>query len=308
MNEAVGERPEAVVFDVQRFSIHDGPGIRTVVFFKGCALECRWCQNPEGRAHAPELSYHADRCIPGCELCLPSCPVDALVGDMQDRVLWDRCTHCGACVEVCPSKALVMVGERFTAERLLAEVLADQPFYEASGGGVTMSGGEPVLHAKFLQEFLPLAKQAGLHITLETSGEYPFRQLESLLPYTDLILFDVKAGGHERHSQLVGHGELLILANLAQLLAHPQRPEIEVRMPVIPGLNDVEDSVAQLSARLRALGISTLTLLPYNQLWEAKLRHLDTQQVPLGIQSPPDGYYGEVERRFAKHGITARLS
>src|SRR5690606_30375759 len=189
-----------------------------VVFVKGCALECVWCQNPEGRRHAPELSYHADRCIPGCKLCLPSCPEGALVEDMQDRVRWDACTHCGACVEICPSKALVMVGEHWTAQRLLAEVLADKPFYQASGGGLTLSGGEPVLHAKFLREFLPLARQAGLHVAIETSGEYPFALLELLLPWIDLILFDVKAGGHERHLALVGHGERTILANLEQLL------------------------------------------------------------------------------------------
>ncbi len=311
---AEGERdpgcghPEAVVFDVQRFSIHDGPGIRTTVFFKGCALECRWCQNPEGRSHAPELSYHVDRCILGCRLCLPSCPVDALVDDREDRVIWDRCTHCRACTQVCPSKALVMVGERVDAPRLLAEVLADQPFYAASGGGLTLSGGEPVLHAKFLREFLPLAKRAGLHVTLETSGEYPFRLLEPLLPDLDLILFDVKAGGRERHLQLVGRDDALIFANLEQLLGLAARPEVEVRMPVIPGLNDVEDSIARLSARLRALGVSRLTLLPYNHLWEAKLAHLDTQQVPLGIRPASDEHYAEVVRRFAKHGIDARMS
>jgi pyruvate formate lyase activating enzyme len=298
----------AVVFDVQRFSVHDGPGIRTVVFFKGCALECRWCQNPEGRRHAPELSYQVDRCIPGCSLCVPVCPEGALLDRMRERVRWDACTHCGTCVEVCPSKALVMVGEQWSAERLLREVLADQPFYEASGGGVTLSGGEPVLHAKFLLEFLPLAKQAGLHVTLETSGEYPFRLLESLLPYLDLILFDVKAGGHARHLALVGHDDRPILANLEQLLRHPQCPSVEVRMPVIPGLNDVDDSIAQLSANLRAIGVSALTLLPYNQLWEAKLPSLATQQQPLGIHEPPDDYYAAVERRFAEHEISARMS
>ncbi|MFO7563346.1 MAG: glycyl-radical enzyme activating protein [Enhygromyxa sp.] len=299
---------EAIVFDVQRFSIHDGPGIRTVVFFKGCALACVWCQNPEGRRPAPELSYHADRCIPGCRLCLPSCPVDALVDDIQDRVRWDACIHCGACAEVCPSKALVMVGERWTAERLLDEVLADRLFYVHSGGGVTLSGGEPVLHARFLQEFLPLAKRAGLHVAIETSGEYPFRLLESLLPWLDLILFDVKAGGHERHLRLVGHDERPIFANLERLLEHPQRPEVEVRMPVVPGLNDLEDSVAQLCAQLRAIGVESLTLLPYNHFWEAKLRHLDSDQAPLGIVAPRADYYPAIEQRFAAHGITAQMS
>jgi pyruvate formate lyase activating enzyme len=298
---------DAVVFDVQRFSIHDGPGIRTVVFFKGCALDCIWCQNPEGRRHASELSYHADRCIAGCKLCLSSCPEGALLDHIDGRVRWDACTHCGKCVDPCPSQALVMVGEHWSAQRLLREVLADQPFYAASGGGVTMSGGEPVLHAKFLLEFLPLAKQAGLHVALETSGEYPFRLLESLLPYVDLILFDVKAGGRARHLKLVGHDPQPILDNLEQLLWLPERPEVEVRMPVIPGLNDVDESIAKLSAELRARGVETLTLLPYNHFWEAKLPRLATTQAPLGITAPPPTYYADVEQRFASHGIAAHM-
>jgi pyruvate formate lyase activating enzyme len=305
----MSEHPnDAVVFDVQRFSIHDGPGIRTVVFFKGCALECCWCQNPEGRRHAPELSYHDDRCIAGCKLCLPSCPEGALLDRVDARVRWDACTHCGACVDVCPSQALAMVGEHWSAQRLLREVLADQPFYAESGGGVTLSGGEPVLHAKFLLEFLPLAKQAGLHVALETSGEYPFRLLESLLPYVDLILFDVKAGGRERHLQLVGQEQQPILDNLEQLLRLSPRPEVEVRMPVIPGLNDVDDSIAKLSAELRGRGVETLTLLPYNHFWEAKLPRLDTTQAPLGIVAPPPTYYADVERRFASHGMAAHMT
>ena len=312
--------PEAVVFDVQRFSIHDGPGIRTTVFFKGCALDCRWCQNPEGRARRPELSYHADRCLEAgpaqgragepvaCGRCLPACPENALLDRVLDRVRWDACTHCGACVEVCPSRALVQVGERYTAERLLAEVLTDQPFYEASGGGVTLSGGEPVLHAKFLREFLPRARAAGLDLTLETSGQYPFGLLEPLLPELDRVFFDVKAGGRERHLQLVGRDDALIFANLAALLGRPDRPEVEVRMPVIPGLNDGEDSIAQLAARLLALGVTRLTLLPYNHLWEAKLAHLDTHQVPLGVEPQPPEYYEHVAERFAAHGIAAHPS
>lgn len=298
---------DAIVFDVQRFSLHDGPGIRTVVFFKGCGLDCKWCQNPEGRRHAPELSYHVDRCIPGCRLCVETCPEGALLDRMEGRVRWDACTHCAVCVEHCPSNALAMVGEAWSADRLLAEVLADRPFYAASGGGVTLSGGEPVLHAAFLAEFLPKAKQAGLHVVLETSGQYRFDVLEPLLPHIDLVLFDVKAGGRERHLQLVGHGDEQIRSNLAKLLAHTPRPNVEVRMPVIPGLNDVDDSIDRLCVQLRELGVERLTLLPYNAMWEAKLAHLDTPRAALGLRSPEPGYYEEVERRFAARGVHASM-
>jgi pyruvate formate lyase activating enzyme len=299
---------DAVVFDVQRFSIHDGPGIRTVVFFKGCALDCKWCQNPEGRRFAPELSYHADRCIPGCTLCLDVCPEDAILNQIEGRVRWDACTHCAECVDVCPSRALVMVGEAWSAERLLAEVLVDEPFYRQSGGGLTLSGGEPVLHTRFLAEFLPKAKQAGLHVTLETSGEYRFEALEVLLPYLDLIFYDVKAGGRERHLQLVGHPDEQIRDNLRKLLAREPRPEVEVRMPVVPGLNDVDESLDILCRQLRELGVEELTLLPYNHLWEAKLAHLDTSRVALGLRPPEPEYYEALEGRFADRGVQARLS
>lgn len=298
---------EAIVFDVQRFSLHDGPGIRTVVFFKGCGLDCKWCQNPEGRRHTPELSYHAARCIAGCRLCVASCLEAALLDRMQDRVRWDACTHCGACVEPCPSNALVMVGEAWSADRLLAEVLADRTFYDSSRGGVTLSGGEPVLHAAFLLEFLPKAKQAGLHVVLETSGQYRFDVLEPLLPFIDRVLFDVKAGGRERHLQLVGHGDEQIRSNLAKLLAHTPRVDVEVRMPVIPGLNDVEDSVDRLCVQLRELGVEQLTLLPYNAMWEAKLGSIDTPRSALGVREPEPTYYAAVERRFADRGVQARM-
>ncbi|PRP97615.1 4-hydroxyphenylacetate decarboxylase activating enzyme [Enhygromyxa salina] len=294
----------AVVFDVQRFSIHDGPGIRTVVFFKGCALACRWCQNPESRRAQPELAYHADRCLPGCRLCVSVCPEGAILDRMNERVRWDACTHCGACVDTCPSDALVMVGEQWTVERLLDAVLADRHFYEASGGGVTLSGGEPVLASDFLSAFLPRAKQAGLHLTLETSGHYPFALLEPLLPELDLILFDVKAGGRERHLDLVGHDNHQVLANLERLLARDSGPELELRMPVVPGLNDGDASLDQLCATLRGLGVERLTLLPYNHLWEAKLARLDTKQTALGISPPAKDYYRALEQRFAARGVT----
>ena len=299
---------EAVVFDVQRFSVHDGPGIRTVVFFKGCGLDCRWCQNPEGRRATPELSYRVDRCIPGCRECVDSCPVAAIADRVADRIDWSACTHCGECVEPCPSGALEQVGQRWTPEALLEAVLADMPFYRRSGGGLTLSGGEPVLHAPFLARFLPLAKAAGLHVVLETGGQVRFDQLEPLLGWIDRVLFDVKAGGRARHRSLVGHTDEQILANLRALLERGAAgPEVEVRMPVVPGLNDGDESVAGIAARLRELGRLELTLLPYNDLWEAKLPHLDTPRAALGIRARPRADYDELIERFAGHGILARM-
>ena len=311
MSEVSLHPDQAVVFDVQRFSVHDGPGIRTVVFFKGCHLECVWCQNPEGKRHAPELAYHADRCISGCTACVDAvCPEGAILDRMQERVDWSKCTHCGKCAEVCPSTALTIVGALWSAQALLDEVLADRSFYEVSGGGLTLSGGEPVLHGRFLREFLPLAKQAGLHVTIETSGEYPFELIEALLPYLDLIYFDVKAGGGERHLQLVGKPIERIDANLQALLQRAEQggPPVEVRMPVVPGLNDVPDSLAKLAARLHGLGVSKLTLLPYNHLWEAKLTYLDSHEQALGLRVDDPQVYDRVIADLAGHGVQADMA
>ncbi len=308
MSEASEHPDRAIVFDVQRACVHDGPGLRTVVFFKGCSLACVWCQNPEGRRHAPELAYYENRCVPGCSLCVDVCPELALREQMHDRVDWSRCTHCGLCESVCPSGALTMVGRAMSADELLAEVSADAPFYAATGGGITLSGGEPILHAAFLRRFLPAAKRAGLHVAIETGGNYPFELLEPLLPEIDLILFDVKAGTSTRHHSLTGHGNERVLANLRRLIELRKQGgdfDLEVRMPVIPTLNATDESVDEIAACLRALGVDHLTLLPYNAMWEAKLPHLASEQAPLGIRPQP-GLEDALVERFGGHGIVAR--
>ncbi|MFV8755048.1 glycyl-radical enzyme activating protein [Nannocystaceae bacterium ST9] len=301
----------AIVFDIQRACIHDGPGLRTVVFFKGCALDCRWCQNPEGRDPKPELAYYEERCLPGCTTCLSSCPHDALHDRVAGRVDWSACVHCGACVEVCPTNALVSVGRTWTAEALLAEVAADRSFFAASGGGVTLSGGEPALHAEFLREFLPAAKQAGLDLAIETAGNVPWSHYEAILPWIDRVLYDVKVGDHARHLALTGHDDVRVLDNLRRLIERREagaKFELEVRMPVVPGLNTDDAALAGLARSLRELEVATLGLLPYNHLWEAKLPRLSGDRPALGIRPQPPEYYAELIARFAAQGITATMA
>ena len=297
--------PSATIFDVQRFSIHDGPGIRTVVFFKGCSLACRWCQNPEAKNAAPEIAYYADRCVEGCTRCEAACDRGAIGDTREARVDLDRCNFCGACSDLCPSGALQRVGTAWSADALLAEVSKDRDFYEVSGGGITLSGGEPVLHVGFLQEFLPLTRGQGLHVAIETAGAYPFAVLESLLPLLDLVLFDLKVLDARRHLQLTGRDNRAILENLQQLVA--RRVPLEVRMPVVPDHNTDARNVAATARRLEELGVASITLLPYNHLWEAKLTHLGCEQRPLGIRPPDDEFYATLRRDFARHGIATRV-
>jgi len=296
--------PSATIFDIQRFSIHDGPGIRTVVFFKGCSLACRWCQNPEAMNAAPEIAYYADRCIEGCTRCEAACDRAAIGRKREERIDFVRCNACGACSDLCPSGALQRVGIVASADALLAEVSKDRDFYEASGGGITLSGGEPVLHVGFLQEFLPLARSQGLHVAIETAGAYPFAVLESLLPLLDLVLFDLKVFDTRRHVQLTGRDNRAILENLERLVA--LRVPLEVRMPVVPEHNTDARNVAATARCLEELGVASITLLPYNHLWEAKLAHLGGRQGPLGIRPPDDDFYATLCQDFARHGITAR--
>ncbi|MCK6555114.1 glycyl-radical enzyme activating protein [Candidatus Binatia bacterium] len=297
--------PVATVFDIQRFSIHDGPGIRTVIFFKGCSLACSWCQNPEAIRPRPEMAYYEDRCIPGCSACRDACPEHALGAERKGRLDFSRCTVCGLCVPACPADALRIVGSEITVAALLEAVLRDRPFYEASGGGVTLSGGEPVLHAPFLREFLPAARAAGLHIVIETAGCYPPRLLDDLLPFLDAVLFDLKVVDAEAHRRFTTRDNAPIIGNLEQILRGPV--PVTVRMPVVPGYNTAAADIAAAAALLRRLGVRELTLLRYNHLWEAKLPRLDGARAPLGVSPPPDGLYEELVAEFASHGIRAAL-
>ena len=293
----------AVVFDVQRFSIHDGPGIRTVIFFKGCAMDCVWCQNPEAVQAAPELAYYPERCLVGCIDCVTACPEVALRQHIDDRVDWARCTVCGKCVDVCPADALRVVGREWTVDDLLVEVSRDHRFFDASGGGITLSGGEPVLHSAFLQEFLPMARLRGLHIALETAGLYPFALLAPLLPLVDLVLFDLKVMDTSTHQRLTAQDNEQIHANLRALCA--AGPPLDVRMPVVPDTNTDDANVAATARFLAELDVRQLTLLPYNHLWEAKLPRLRTARRPLGLTPPEPAFYAELSARFAAHGVAA---
>lgn len=293
----------AVVFDVQRFSLHDGPGIRTVVFFKGCALDCAWCHNPEAVRPSPELAYWAERCMEGCRECVGACPERALSDRRDGRVDWLRCSHCGLCAEACPADALVVVGRERGADDLLVEILRDRSFYERSGGGVTFSGGEPALHSAFLQRFLPMAKARGLHLALETAGACPWNLLEPLLDHLDLVLYDLKVMDGDEHRRLTGRDNADIQANLRLLLA--RGTNVEVRLPVVPGCNTDEANVRETARFLNRLGTNRLTLLPYNHLWEAKLPALDTSRTALGIRPPDRAFYDELRERFGLHGIQA---
>jgi pyruvate formate lyase activating enzyme len=272
----LGDAITGLIFDVKRFALHDGPGIRTSVFLKGCPLRCVWCHNPEGRSPYPELALRPTRCL-GCAACVEVCPRGAVV-EHNGRFLVrrDRCEACGRCAEVCYSGARERVGRRVSPEELLAELEKDRDFYAQSGGGVTFTGGEPFFQARFLNEMLRLAKARSLHTAVDTCGYADWDDIERCLPWTDLFLFDLKVMDEKKHRRFTGVGNGQILHNLRLLVSRGAR--VQVRIPVVPGANDDPENWRATAAFLTSLPeVPPVELLPYHRLGESKFERLDRE-------------------------------
>ncbi len=240
------------VCNIQRFSVHDGPGIRTTVFLKGCTLRCFWCHNPESIRPKPEVQFFPSRCI-GCAACVEVCSEGAQAFDENGIRVFDRekCVACGKCVGLCYAEALVFTAKAMTAEAVVEEVLRDRAFYENSGGGVTLSGGEPALQVEFSREILERCRAAGVPTAIETAANVPWESLEALLPFTDLVMMDIKHMDSAKHHDAVGAPNTLLLEN-AHRLAETDKP-ILFRIPVIPTVNDTPEEVDDIAAFVREL-------------------------------------------------------
>jgi pyruvate formate lyase activating enzyme len=260
------------IFDIQRFSVHDGPGIRTLVFFKGCPLACLWCSNPESQRFDAELLFDPGRCV-ACGGCAEVCPHRAVWRD-ADRVQYDRehCVACGRCVEVCYAEARTMAGKQVTVAEVVAEVCKDLPFFTHSGGGVTLGGGEPLAQAEFAREILRECRARGIHTAIETCGYVPWPAIEAILAWTDLFLFDLKHLDALTHRSHTGGDVSGILSNLRHLAASGAC--VTVRVPVIPDFNDTPEDIRAIADHVARLGIRELHLLPYHRLGQNKYRLL----------------------------------
>ncbi|MCP4284824.1 MAG: glycyl-radical enzyme activating protein, partial [Gammaproteobacteria bacterium] len=252
----------AIIFDIQRFSLHDGPGIRTTIFFKGCPLRCLWCQNPESHTTKPEIAFYAEHCRERFE-CEEVCVEGAILRGKGQRVNRARCNTCGKCA-ACVHRALRIIGQPWDGQSLLAEILKDNDYFIESGGGITLSGGEPMMQARFLAGWLPLVKEHGVHVNMETCGLFKWGQIESLLPYLDLIYFDLKHMNAQRHQKHTDQGNQIILENFARLAQEPVG--LQARMPLIPKMNDEPENIRATAQFLKRQGQETIHCLPYHNL------------------------------------------
>lgn len=276
------------IFNVQRFSLHDGPGMRDLIFLKGCPLRCDWCANPESQHRCPELDCRPSKCI-GCQACVQACPTGAASTGPDGRIQVDRglCERCFSCVSACCSGALSRVGEEITAQALVERVMTQHMSWRAEGG-VTLSGGEPLAQPEFAAELLRRFREECLSTAVETCGYVPYENLQKVLPYCDLLFFDLKCMDPAIHRRYTGVENSLILDNLLALSREfPQLP-LRVRTPLIPGVNDNREQLMDTVAFLRQLpSLTDYELLPYHNWGEGKYRQLG-RPYPLAGLEPPD--------------------
>jgi pyruvate formate lyase activating enzyme len=296
-----------IVFDIKKYAVHDGPGIRTTVFLKGCPLRCWWCHNPEGIAPDPELAFRPERCLENCRACVAACPEHAVArtgGGIEIDAA--ACRKHGLCAEACPTEALRWIGRKISVEDLMREIEKDRVFYDASGGGATFSGGEPLMQPGFLHGLLKACRDRDIHTVVDTSGYAPFESLERILPLTGLFLFDIKHMDDARHREATGVSNRKILDNLRRLARAGN--EVEIRFPVITGFNDGDAHIRALSGFLKDLdGIRTVTLLPYHRIGTQKYGDVRRPHVGPELVPPPDSTIQRIRKLLTEDGFNVKI-
>ena len=293
-----------VVFNIQRFSIHDGPGIRTTVFLKGCPLHCGWCSNPESIRLSPEIITRDIKCI-RCGKCVKVCLQQAIiVVDNTRTIQWEKCNYCMKCADVCPSGAIKAVGKRMNVAEVMDVVARDASYYRRTGGGMTLSGGEPLVQWQFALKLLQEAKKKGFHTTLDTSGYADWEVLDKVLNYTDLVLYDVKHLDSAKHKKATGVPNERILDNLRKTL-EKAGSKVWLRHPVIPHFNDSEEDLKQLCKFVLTLkpSVEKVSLLPYHKFGELKYAAIGKVYLWKDIPMISDEQIQKFKKLIESHGI-----
>jgi pyruvate formate lyase activating enzyme len=294
------------IFDIRKYSIHDGPGIRTTVFLKGCSLRCLWCHNPESVEPGPEIMHWPGRCT-RCYSCLSICPLGAVAKDAAGAVVIDRktCDLCGKCAEACLYDAMQMVGQEMSVEDVLTEVEKDRIFYEQSGGGVTLSGGDPFVQADFAEALLEACRGRGIHTAVDTAGLSKNGVLDRVAARAGLILYDLKCMDDARHRELTGVSNASIIDNLKRLAAG--RTEVWVRIPLVAGVNDDDENTRRTIALLASLKtIKKVGLLPYHSGGLEKARRIGRESLFRKFETPSEERLAAIEVAFRETGFEVR--
>jgi len=295
---------EGWVLNIERYTLHDGPGIRTTVFLKGCPLRCLWCSNPESQLSRPELVYFEDNCT-ACGRCLGVCPQDAILQETPGApvtILYDRCDGCGICVDSCVYEALTLAGEQMTAGEVVEIVARDLPFYKHSEGGLTISGGEPLNQPDFASAILRLAQEKGIRTAIQTSGQAPLSSVKQLLPHLDLVIFDIKHLDNQTHKKLTGVPNAQILSNLSYI--NSTGTPITLQIPLIPGLNDSTENLDRLAALVGSLeSVQGLSVLAYHTLGLTKYRCTGRDYALEDLEKASNEYLEEKKAYFREKGV-----
>jgi pyruvate formate lyase activating enzyme len=294
------------VFDIKKFSIHDGPGIRTTVFLKGCPLHCTWCHNPEGISPSSEIQYWDKRCI-GCQECVEVCENRAIAFINEVRFHYpELCQGCGACAQVCPTEAIELIGSRMTVLEVMEAIEKDVIYYDQSNGGVTFSGGEPLLQTEFLEAVLRACKDHGIHTVVDTSGYVSFGVLKKIKPLVDLFLYDIKLMDTDRHIQHTGVSNQLILENLRELVI--TGAQVTARIPIIPGINDDSDNICQTGDFLKSLGtLPEVNLLPYHRAATHKYQRIGSNYLLPEVMPPSDDQMSRITWELENYGLSVKI-
>lgn len=303
----VKEAQQGWIFDIQRYSINDGPGIRTTVFFKECPLSCLWCSNPESQHRFPQLFFFESLCA-RCYRCVQACPTGATTISSNGDIKIDRelCKACGTCAGVCLSEARVISGKLMTVNEVLGIVERDALFYRNSGGGITASGGEPTAQPEFLLELFQRCQEHGFHTTLDTCGYVRWEILERILEYTDLVLFDIKHMDPVTHIELTGVDNRLILENAKRIVQLGKA--LRARIPLIPDCNDSADSIKAVGEFVTSLGLTEADILPYHRLGTRKYERLGMEYKLSGAESYHEEQVQEIKRQLESFGITVSIA
>ncbi len=301
------EKPKGLVYNIERFAIHDGPGIRTLVYMKGCPIRCLWCSSPQSQKALPEILYNEPNCK-RCGQCLKACTTEAVTLSEEEGVSinGELCTSCGLCAEACCNQALELTGKYMTVEELFREIERDSPFYRRSNGGVTVGGGEPTMQHEFVAELVKMCKRRYIHTTIETCGYVKWEYLRELLKYLDLVFFDIKHMDALAHRKLTGVSNELILENARR--ASALGPMI-IRIPVVPGCNDSDENILATARFAAELGenFKRIELLPYHQFGTPTYGRLRLEYKLKDVEPPSDSHMKRLKEHVESCGVSARI-